>query len=252
MKKPSLTTNPYRLLGWLRALSTGAQAAASLAALCALAAALWWVWSWGDSRPQEIVADAARSAIEERAGAPLFERGEAPVVRRDSAGALTIERVPVRDVDELVGAVSLDRISEGQILFIRRRNVFFPEFRSPGAGVEVEVVCLPGPCADTTSVIFTPHPRPLLEWDPKPAIGAGVLPRQEMAQTFWVGADLIRIGPAHAGAYVVHTPLGPGNLTGLPVDFAPGVSAQLKANLYLTGGVTVVGDQLYLGVTAAL
>ncbi len=222
------------------------------------AGGLWlarWSASLGDVHVAQLVTRGAEVAT---VRAPLVETGRVPYARLDGppfgfGDTLSIEELELRDASDVRGGLFIQGGSgnpEGTVVVIRQRDVWFPEWRSPGAEIDVEAGPLSPSDSNGPRVTFTPKPRALIGFDPGLTVGTGVLPGTRMDGSLWIGADLVRIGPAHLGAgAATMDPDHPGNLTGLPVDLGPSLSTRVRGDLYLTGGYLLMGDQLFLGVT---
>jgi hypothetical protein len=157
----------------------------------------------------------------------------APARPREISVALTMEALPDRAI------------------LVRERDPLLPGFRSPAGQVDVEVVCLreDGDCPPSKVATSVP-PRPTVAWEPEGKAGAGVYTSAEaLDRGFYVGANLLRIGPAKLGASLRETKGHAPELAGLPVELAPDVSVRLVENVQLTGSYVWEEGEAMLGVS---
>lgn len=239
-RKSAFTKTGVRIYDSVRTASRTVWAGVGLVIMVVLGLIAWHLWGMGDGKVEVRRGD---RATEVQVDAPLFPETEIPLAHVDSTGNPVIERVKVLEPEKVEAAITIGEFGEQSIL-IRKRKPWFPEFRRPGASMEVEVL---GP--DTIPVTVTAPPRPFFEVDPRPMIGAGVMPNDSTGSaTVYIGADLLRAGPLHGQIGLV----GAGNdkgIAGYPVDVAPGVGIEVREDLMLNGAYKWQGEDLYLGVT---
>jgi hypothetical protein len=221
-----------------------------LAILVALAVGTWFAWEqWSDSTATALVRQ-GETAREVEVDAQKLPTDQVPVASVDSAGDVKLERVRVAD-PRSVEAVVTARGGEPAVL-IRRRDVWFPELRAPGAGFSAEAL-EPG-AADGVTV--TPRPRSFFDAEVRPLAGAGAVGADSAARpSLYLGADLLRVGPLH-GQLGVTRGGGAGaqaqtlsELAGQSIDVAPGAGLMLREDLMLTGAYAVHQGEVFFGVS---
>lgn len=224
-------------------------------AFCAcLAAGVYFVYQLFSSS----TAPARRIATKavERAGGSLLrgsieitESGEVPVAVVDTAGAIEIEPLEIARPWEVAGALFVRTGPEGAVVIVREHDVWLPEIRSPGAGLEFETE--EGGSADVT---FAPNPRPLIELRLAPQIGVTAWNANlsgPPAGEFFVAADLLRIGPVHAQLAARYAG-GHEGVAGWPVVLEPAAAVRLKGDLFATGRWAVREGEIYYGLSYEL
>jgi hypothetical protein len=215
----------------------------------------WLAWShYRASRGMTVVREGDR-ASETTVDPPIFPSGEIPIMRfprvADSVEAVPeLEKVTPVKPREISVALTMEALPDRAIL-VRERDPLLPGFRSPGDQVDVEVLCLreDGDCPPSKIATAVP-PRPTVAWEPEGKAGAGVYTSAEAPERgFYVGANLLRIGPAKLGASLRETKGHVPELAGLPVELAPDVSVRLVENVQLTGSYVWQEGEAMLGVS---
>lgn len=205
--------------------------------------------NWGGAKGLIQIGEKA-AAIE--AAGPWTRGDEVPYAVADTnadgsvrPGAVKIEKMKVLEPETVEAVVALDG-GEVKVL-LRRRSPWFPEFRSPSAQLEAEIV------GEGRGITFMPTPRPFLEASPRVLLGAGQYTSADpkAPPALYVGLDLLRLGPVHLQGGLVGTAGLEPALMGRPVDVAPGAGIELKENLMLTGAYTWYQGEPYVGVSYA-
>jgi hypothetical protein len=155
----------------------------------------WWAWLTGGSTT---IVQEGRQATKVERDAPLTPSPEVPYGYVDSAGQLQLDEIQPAAPEKLEATVTVG--PDGVPVGVDVKDPLFPEFKAPGAQIEARSY---GP--DSVSVVVTPRPRPLVEWELDPAVGVAATPNLRAAEApltdskVYAGVDALRFGPLHVG-----------------------------------------------------